>query len=355
MKKATSTDVARLAGVSQTTVSLVLGGQMNISVSEETRERVMKAASDLDYRPPQRKRKAGAQGGKRMLLLMVPTLTNNYYTDLARMVEDYAGSRDFQVVICNTFRRPELEKQYLETFADSLAAGIIYTFLPGFPDRAEVLSRRIPTVIIGEKQSSLRICSIELSNETAGAMLAEHLYALGHRRMVFISTPFNQVTLARGQRLEGIRRQLEGYGLRDALEVLAAERSKEEDRQGEMPYEYTVGRQMTAALLGRGTDATALIGVNDMTAFGILDELHARGLRVPEDYSVCGFDNIFTARLETLGLTTIDHQMPVRCREAVNMILAQLDGGQAPQLHKIEYSPLLVARRTTGPVRTGEG
>lgn len=351
MKKATSTDVARLAGVSQTTVSLVLGGHMNISVSEETRERVVKAARELDYQPPVRRKKQALPGSKRMLLLLVPTLTNHYYTDLARIVEDYAETKHFQVVICNTFRRPELEKQYLETFADDLAGGVIYTFLPSFPAQAELLARRIPTVIIGEKRSSLRICSIELSNEVAGALLAEHLYLMGHRKMVFISTPFNQLTLAREQRLEGIRNQMSQYGLNNALEVLAAERSKEADRQDDMPYEYSVGRQLTAELLNRGTDATALIGVNDMTAFGILDELHCRRLQVPEDFSVCGFDNIFSSRLDSLGLTTIDHQMRVRCQEAVNMILTQWNGGQAPLLHKIEYAPQLIIRRTTGSAR----
>ncbi len=351
MKKATSTDVARLAGVSQTTVSLVLSGNMKISVPEDTRERVLQAARELNYQPPVRRKKLSGQDARRMLLLMVPTLTNHYYTDLARMVEDYAETQHFQVVICNTFRQPELEKQYLETFADSLAGGIIYTFLPSFPAQAELLSRSVPTVIIGEKQSSLRICSIELSNEVAGAMIAEHLYSLGHRKMVFISTPFNQLTLARGQRLEGIRRQLTQYGLENALEVIAAERSDEADRRDDMPYEYAVGRRLTRELLDRGTDATAMIGVNDMTAFGILDELHDRRLHVPEDYSVCGFDNIFSARLSSLGLTTIDHQMRLRCQEAVQMILAQWNDSRAPLLHKIEYAPLLVARASTGPAR----
>ena len=350
MKKPTSTDVARLAGVSQTTVSLVLGGHLNSSIPEETRERVIRAAEELGYRLPARRKSGVPRGGSRMLLLLVPTLTNQYYTDLARLVEDYAETLNFQVVVCNTFRRPELERQYLETFTDSLAAGVIYTFLPSFPREADFLSRRVPTVIIGEKHSSLEICSIELSNVLAGSLLARHLLDLGHRKMVFISTPFNQLTLARGQRLEGIRQQLSEAGLKDSLEVLAEEPSREADRQDDMPYEYSVGRQLTAGLLDRGTEATALIGVNDMTALGILDELRSRGLRVPEDFSVCGFDNIFPSRLETLGLTTIDHQMALRCREAVSMILAQRSGSPLPAPHKIEYAPRLVIRRTTGPV-----
>lgn len=158
----------------------------------------------------------------------------------------------------------------------------------------EQISSSTPTVIIGEKLDDLSICSIELSNVNAGAMLAEHLYQLGHRKLVFISTPFNQLTLAREQRLEGIRKQLELHGVTDGLEVLVADRQAEADSQDDgLPYEYSVGRQLTAELIRRESMATALIGVNDMTALGILSELAAQGLRVPRDFSVCGFDNIF--------------------------------------------------------------
>ena len=85
MKKATSTDVARLAGVSQTTVSMVLGGHLKISVSEETRKRIFRAAEELDYHLPANRKRKTAPGKKRMLLLLVPTLTNHYYTERGRM------------------------------------------------------------------------------------------------------------------------------------------------------------------------------------------------------------------------------------------------------------------------------
>ena len=157
MKKATSTDVARLAGVSQTTVSLVMSGSPNTSISEETRRKVTRAAEELGYTLPARKNRVPKNPERRMLLLFVPTLTNHYYTDLARLAEDYAETRNCQVVICNTFRRPELEKQYLETLGNGPADGIIYTFLPGDPKQTELLSRRVPTVIIGEKQEDLMV------------------------------------------------------------------------------------------------------------------------------------------------------------------------------------------------------
>lgn len=239
MKKATSQDVAELAGVSQATVSLILNNSDKITFSNETKERVLAAAQKLNYRLPQRKKQREKKASN-MLLVLTPTLTNQYYAELIQAIEDYADTLDYRVIVCNTFRKPDLEKFYLDTFVGAHVDGIIYTFLPSFPRLVEQISSSTPTVIIGEKLDDLSICSIELSNVNAGAMLAEHLYQLGHRKLVFISTPFNQLTLAREQRLEGIRKQLELHGVTDGLEVLVADRQAEADSQDDgLPYEYS--------------------------------------------------------------------------------------------------------------------
>ena len=354
MKKATSQDVAALAGVSQATLSLILNNSSKITFSSETRERVLAAAQQLNYHLPVRK-KASAQAGSRMLLVLTPTLTNQYYSEIIQTIEQYADSLDYRVIVCNTFRKPELEKFYLNTFVDAHVDGIIYTFLPSFPRLVEKIADTLPTVLIGEKQDELSVCSIELRNVAAGALLAEHLCQLGHRRLVFISTPFNQLSLARSQRLEGIRRQLESHGIRDGLEVLSAERSAEADALTNVPYEYNVGRALTAELIRRRSNATALIGVNDMTALGILAELTARGIRVPSDVSVCGFDNIFSSAITTPSLTTIDHHLRTRCQAAVDMILSRTAPAAAPGpfVNKIEYTPQLIVRSSTGKAREG--
>ena len=355
MKKATSQDVAALAGVSQATVSLILNNSSKITFSSETRERVLAAAQQLNYSLPARK-KAGAQSGSRMLLVLTPTLTNQYYSEIIQTIEQYADSLDYRVIVCNTFRKPELEKFYLNTFVDAHVYCIIYTFLPSFPRLVEKIADTLPTVLIGEKQDELGVCSIELRNVAAGALLAEHLCQLGHRRLVFISTPFNQLSLARSQRLEGIRRQLESHGIRDGLEVLSAERNAEADALSNgLPYEYNVGRALTAELIRRRSRATALIGVNDMTALGILAELTAHGIRVPGDVSVCGFDNIFSSAITTPSLTTIDHHLRTRCQAAVDMILSRTAPTAAPGpfVNKIEYTPQLIVRSSTGRAREG--
>jgi LacI family transcriptional regulator len=353
MKKSTSQDVARLAGISQAAVSLILNNSEKITFSNETKERVFAAAQQLNYRIPS-KNKPRKKTSTRMLLVLTPTLTNQYYAELIQAIEDYVDTLDYRVIVCNTFRKPDLEKFYLDTFLGSHVEGIIYTFLPSFFRYTEQISSTTPTVIIGEKQNDLSICSIELSNMSAGSMLAEHLYQLGHRKCVFISTPLNQLTLAREQRLEGIRRQFESHGVADGVDVLMAEGLAESDSQDDgMPYEYSVGRQLTASLMRRKCAATVLIGVNDMTALGILNELTDSGYRVPEDYSVCGFDNIFSSSITTPGLTTIEHHLRARCKAAVDMVIGMGQSGvvshiPAPLVNKIEYTPQLVIRGSTG-------
>lgn len=110
----------------------------------------------------------------------------------------------------------------------------------------------------------------------------------------------------------------------DSLELLASEAQTETDALPDaMPYEYAVGRRLMGQALEQGVKAIMIIGVNDMTAIGLIDEIKARGYSVPGDFSVCGFDNIFTSAISTPQLTTIDHHLQVRCKAAVDQITAR--------------------------------
>ena len=277
-------------------------------------------------------------------------------------VEEYAELLGYHVNVCNTFRNPDLERYYLDTQVTEHVAGIIYSFLPSFPRLVEEIATSIPAVIIGEKQEDLSLCSVGLNNAYAGAMLAEHLYSLGHRHLAFLSTPLDQFTMARSQRLEGVRRQMELYGIGQNLEIIIADhREQDSVAQGGMPYEYAVGRNLAGRFLKGDYKATALIGVNDMTALGIMAELAASGYRMPQDYSVCGFDNIFSSNVTTPGLTTIDHHLRARCHAAAEMLInptslpRMMQGFEdMPLVNKIEYTPRLVIRESTGLCRKQE-
>lgn len=357
MSKPSSSDVARLAGVSQAAVSLILNDSKKITFSDDTKARVFAAAEQLGYKLPVRKKRESSKS--RRLLVFTPTLTNHYYSELIQYVEEYADAQGCHVIVCNTFRKPELERYYLDTQVNSYTCGIIYTFLPSNPKILESLPVSVPAVIIGEKRDDVSLCSIGLNNVNAGAMLAEHLYQLGHRHFAFFSTPFNQLTMARPQRLEGIRRQMEAHGLKDNLEIIISERLEaDHDPASGEPYEYAMGCQLTEEYLKGRHKATAFIAVNDMVALGIMATVQAIGYRVPEDFSVCGFDNVFLSRITTPALTTIDHHLRTRAQTAVDILVGENStmhlhpaGAQMPQVNKIEYVPQLMVRGSTGPCK----
>lgn len=358
MKKATSNDVAKLAGVSQSTVSLILNNSDKIYFKDETRERVFAAAKQLNYRiPHENKQKPKANAS--LLLLLTPTLSNPYYSELFNAVESYASGYGCKVIVCNTFRKPELEKYYLDIFLKEKIDGIIYTFLPSFPHMIEQLSKTVPTVLIGEKKGNVSISSIELSNLRAGSLLAEHLYHLGHRHFSFISTPLHNISFAREQRIEGMRNVLKQYGLDpNNLEVISPDEEVEtENTHSSVPYEFQIGYKLTKELLKKPHKSTALIGVNDMTAIGIQAALHEEGIRIPKDYSVCGFDNIFPSTITTPPITTIDHHLKIRCKTAVDMLLSKINvevnnALSLPMINEIKYAPQLIERNSTGPAPT---
>lgn len=353
MKKVTSTDVARLAGVSQATVSMVLNNKIGPSFSEETKNRVLDAARQLGYTLP-------AQNvtvpDKNLIAVFIPTLTNPYYTQLTSFIEKYALAQGYKILLCNTSRNKEFESYYLDYFSKTKVAGIIFTFVPSYPLLAEQLALSLPIVLIGEKTDDMTIPSIELNNVKAGYIIGEHLLALNHRHFAFFSTPFNNVSLARTQRLEGLRQALKENGLEDNLHIYSGDHLMESDHSS-TPYEYEIGYTLTRQFLKDSSPATALIGVNDMTALGIIGCLSEQGHKVPEDYSVCGFDNIFVSNVSIPSITTIDHHLHLRSEAAVDMILSKqpsyTKGGHLnhinPQVNKIEYAPQLLPRSSTGP------
>lgn len=352
MKKATSKDVAKLAEVSQSTVSLVLNNSKKISFSPSTRERVFAAAQELGYKLPLRMNPE-KRAINRLLMVFTPTLANQYYTELTQAIEEYADECGYRVIFCNTFRKSELERYYLELSMQIHADGIIYTFLPSFPSMLEQISATTPVVLIGEKRDGLSVSSVELSNVRAGSLVIEHLISLGHRRFAFLSTPINNFTLAREQRLVGIRNVLREHQLEQNLTVIFRDTADENDLS-KSPYEYYTGYELAKSLLEQGTDVTAFIGVNDITALGIMAAIREKKYSVPKDFSVCGFDNIFSTQFSVPSLTTVDHHLGIRGKSAVDMIITKIeadsDALNGPIVNKIEYEPQLIVRDSTGKV-----
>ena len=354
-KKATSSEVAEKAGVSQATVSMVLNKKYNVSFSRETVEKVEQAARELGYQLPSRKNKKDSKKEK-LIVVFCPTLTSPYYVLLLQGVEAVANKQGYGVFICNTQRDARLEEKYLRMMHTIQPQGIIYSCNPNpdFQQQVEQLAQTIPLVIISNKEKTTTVDAINQDNTVVGKMMARHLLDLGHRDVAFITPPLTRRQWQRSKRVNGFVKEFEKEGLKEHVIIKAADESID-SRIPRMDTEYSMGYQLTMELLEEGREFTAIAGQNDMMAIGALDALHEAKIHVPRDVSVIGCDNIFYSSIRRISLTTIDHFVALKGQDACDIIIRKIDTREraltdsAPiSLYNIEYTPKLISRRTTG-------
>lgn len=360
-KKATSSQVAKLAGVSQATVSMVLNHKYNVSFSEETVLRVEKAARELGYELPHGRKKRENKKEK-LIVVFCPTLTSPYYVLLLQGIEAVADERGCGVFICNTQRDARLEEKYLRMMEVMQPHGIIYASNPhpDFQQRVEKIAAEIPLVIISNKEKTTTVDAINQDNTVVGQMMARHLLDMGHRDVAFITQPLTRRQWQRSRRIEGFAAEFEKEGLREHVHIKAADEAL--DRQiPRMDSEYSMGYALTKELLSEGRRFTAIAGQNDMMAIGALDALRDARLHVPRDVSVIGCDNIFYSSLGSISLTTIDHFVSQKGRDACDIIIRKIGmddrfqrDAQPISVYNIEYMPKLIVRRTTGYANPGK-
>lgn len=358
-KKATSTDVAARAGVSQATVSMVLNRKYNVSFSRETVEKVEQAARELGYELPGRKSRRENKKEK-LIVVFCPTLTSPYYVLLLQGIESVANEQGYGVFICNTQREPQLEEKYLRMMASVRPRGIIYTCNPS-PDlqaQVEEMAKDIPLVIISNKEKTTTVDAINQDNTVVGRLMARHLLDLGHRDVAFITPPLTKRQWQRSKRIDGFVKEFERDGLKGHVIIKAADESMERQNP-RMDSEYSMGFSLTRELLKEGRHFTAVAGQNDMMAIGAIDALGEARLHVPKDVSVIGCDNIFYSGIRRISLTTIDHFVALKGRDACDIVIRKIDtidrfymDMQPTSLYNIEYTPKVIGRRTTGYART---
>ncbi|MCI6004389.1 MAG: LacI family transcriptional regulator [Blautia sp.] len=353
-KKATSSDVAEHAGVSQATVSMVLNHKYNVSFSRETVQKVEQAARELGYELPRhRTRKENKK--EKLIVVFCPTITSPYYVLLLQGIESVANEEGYGVFICNTQRDAHLEEKYLRMMKNIRPQGIIYACNPNpdFQKEVEEMAKEIPLVIISNKEKTTTVDAINQDNTQVGRLMARHLLDLGHRDVAFITPPLTRRQWQRSRRVDGFVKEFEKEGLKDHVIIKAADEAVDR-RSPRTDSEYSMGYQLTMELLKEGRKFTAVAGQNDMMAYGAIDALQASRLHVPKDVSVIGCDNIFYSGIRRISLTTIDHYVALKGRDACDIIIRkinmndQFNGMSRPtSLYNIEYTPKLIIRKTT--------
>lgn len=285
-------DVARRAGVSVTTVSRVLNNSRH-PISPETRERVLAAIKELGFYPNAMARSLQLHETKTIGLIL-PDIANPYYPGIVRGVEDVAHEKGYTVILCNTDRSRERTKEYLRVLREKRVDGVIFTGGGAVEDASRehfFEQGSVATVVIGRHKANLP--AVQVDNVRAAQEAVEHLLHLGHRRIATVTGP--AVSTTARDRLEGYRRAIEAEGV-----------DIESGWIVEGDFEFSSGYQAVGRLPLRGPGKiTAIFAHNDLMAIGAIKALQERGLKVPEDVAVVGFDNIPLASFITPTLSTV--------------------------------------------------
>ncbi|HJD97676.1 LacI family DNA-binding transcriptional regulator [Mailhella massiliensis] len=345
-KRITLEDVSRAAGVSLSTASMILNGRPDVSFSPDTVQNVRHTADVLGYRSPARHR-AKPLSSRRLVLIVSPNIGNAYYSSMVQAIQQAAEQRGVSTLIFTTYREAAKEDEILDMAMEMGASGIVFTMMPQ-STLLEKVNRSIPIVAVGDRNTSLNVDTVELDNYSAGMLVGRHMLSLGHRHIAFISTTLNSVNSMRVRRLDGVRAV---YAEEEGTSVQVFSRDITPlEELNDIGIEHRVGYELTMECLKRHTHISGIVAVNDSVAYGVLDALSEKGLRVPEDYSVCGFDNLFTSHFRNVGLTSVEHHIEEKGRNAFHILYERMTGSIAPNnITRVEFSHHLRENRSTAP------
>lgn len=321
-------DVAARAGVSKSLVSLVLRGSPR--VSQERRLAVLRAAEELSYRPNEVARSL-VRKRSYVIGVVLSDLHNPYFVEVVDGIEEEAIASNYRALFNTGSRSAERESVAVETLLQLRTDGLI---LAGSVLRSrEILgaAATVPVVLVARPSRWPSVDSVT-NDDRAGARLAvDHLFGLGHRAIAHVD---GGPGAGAGARRAGYVQAMRGHGLASEVRVAPGAFTEEGGAAG------------VAQLVSDGRPPTAVFAGNDLAAVGALYALQRLGLRVPDDVSLVGYDNISLAGMGHIRLTTIDQPRRQMGATAVRLLLERLDHGR-PRSRHLVVSPHLVVRDTT--------
>lgn len=343
-KQATIRDVARLAGVSLATVSRVLSDG-DYPVSAELKQRVRDAVAQLGYVPNTVARSL-RQDVSRDIGLVIPNISNPFYLQTMLGINDALNKKDYSLILCNTMRNAQQERVYLRQLFERKVRGIILSSVDENADIVEEYGKKgMKFVLLDQKITGMESTGINFDSRAGARMATEHLISLGHSRIAFATMPMTRWT--RTEMHMGYRDALVlaglGYDSRLVYERMPEKLAPYAD------FELEAGKMIAESFLADGCPATAIVCINDMLAIGLIKTLKARGVRVPEDVSVFGFDDIPFASTFEPSLSTVHYPAIETGRLAAMMLMDTLESGSGEMPVSMQLAPSLVIRETVAP------
>ncbi|WP_018131329.1 LacI family DNA-binding transcriptional regulator [Effusibacillus pohliae] len=327
---ATIRDVAKLAGVSVATVSRVLN--RNGYVNDETKRKVTRAIETLQYEP-----NAVARGlaGKRTgtIALILPDISNPFFPEMARAVEDVARTNGYTVIFCNSDCEGEKEQSYIDILLNRYIDGIVFASHTLRPDDVKRMKQHnIPFVVLDRARADLE-CSVVRSKNFEGASMAvRHLLEVGCQKVAHIYGP--QDVIPARDRLLGYEQSVKDFHWYTPTLMEPGD------------FRLDGGMRAAEALMERHPDLDGIFVGNDLMAIGALKALLRLGIQVPEQVAVCGFDGISLAEMTEPELTTIAQPIYEMGALAAELLIKKIEGAVAEnRIHELDVT--LIPRKST--------
>jgi LacI family transcriptional regulator len=330
--RVTIKDIALKAGLSVSTVSLVLNNKPS-RLSQKTKKKVLQIAKEMSYTPNLIAVSLKSMRTK-TIGLIVPDIRNDFYSTLAKGLEDICMDNAWNVILCNSNARHERELEYIEILYSKGVEGIVLAMtspesVEGVKSSVEI-SKNIPLVLLDLSLVNSKINAVTMNHEKGGYMATHYLLTQGHRKIGCITGP---------QYLEGSYSRLSGY--KRALSEYNIDVDKSLICTGD--YTYDSGTRAVETLLKK--DITAIFAFNDMMAYGVFNGLSNHGISVPDDISVIGYDDILFSKFVRPQLTTIHQPIYEMGRRAGEILVGITNGDLIPPVIS-EFEPHLVLRQS---------
>ncbi len=324
-------DVAKLAGVSVSTVSRVIN--KTIPVDDKTRKMVESAIKKTNYRPNLLARGLRSKSGH-MIGLVVPEIMQSAFASFIEYTEMSVTMRGLDLIIGNTRNDPDIEERFIDSLMRRNIDGIIFSRVSDKSHMLHILDRsQVPLVVMDRAVGDEKIPMVVLDNFLAGKFAAEHLLELGHEKIACITGPL-EVGLFR-DRLKGFKETLLNSGV-----------SINDSAIFEGEPEYETGKAAVDYFLSRDLDFTALWAECDLVAIGAMEQFKRNSITIPDDISIIGMDDIEVSKIVYPSLTTVAQPFAEMCEVAVQMILDQKNGDEIAN-KKVVLKPNIVLREST--------
>jgi len=330
-------DVAALAGVSFTTVSHVLNDTR--PVSADARRRVLAAVEEIGYLPSAVARSLRKSETK-IVGVLVPNVNNPFFAELVVGVEECCRLAGYSVFLCNSDNDPKRQQQYMRTLLEKRIDGLLLSSAGDAAALARIFKlATVPSVTVDRLVPGARADRVSVNNADGAYKAVKHLIDLGHRRIACISGPAEfEVT---GERVEGWRRAQLEAGITPDESLLV-----ESDFSSAGGYEAARSLLRGPAFAAGAGAMTALFASNDMMALGALRAAAEAGLKVPQQLSIVGFDDVELSGFVYPALTTVGCSIKELGREAARVLIDRIENPAAP-LKDVLLTPRLVLREST--------